>query len=217
MKHLRTLLVLVVCQWPVLVFGQPAATASVDDPLKKPGIWNKVLNDPESDYAWAEYMGKGWACMSIEEKDKIKEWKKGVKAKDNAPAKAAAQTAVTKSSAKEVNWAMPTAAQNAEENRKAQEAAEKAMFVNELEKTMTGESESLTQLKGNITTNFWIIDDMLKTEFEALGAAYTTYIAAHPDKKYSKEQWVQEKSIELKKLKRAEFEKMKQAIFTTTK
>ncbi len=70
----------------LLLFGSSAVAQEkeIHDPLKKPHLWRQLVDTPENDELWAEYMGKDWKGMTEEDKRYIGKWKAAI-ALENEP------------------------------------------------------------------------------------------------------------------------------------
>lgn len=176
-----------------------AQVSQKGDFLGKPDLWKKVVENYNDSLAWSAYVGVPWVCMSLNDRRNIqhiresfrKESSKQIKLVDNSP---------TDSNF----WEESSTATNT--NAFAEMTArEKAFYNQQLESVINEEPPVLTDLKKNLNQNFLLIEDTLKDEFEMLGGKYEYYDKVHPDKKYSKELWVSEKTKELKELKRKKY------------
>lgn len=52
-----------------------SASAQSDDPLGKPGVWEKLTKNPKSNQLWSEYFGKDLFELSKEEGLKFRTWR----------------------------------------------------------------------------------------------------------------------------------------------
>jgi len=181
-----------------------------DDPLKKPQLWSKLLENPADTALWTSYVGKPWIALTYPEKEKIRVWKEEIFAKMAAAASEANQGKLnTAPNEGEDFWGNIANTYGKPEDHVVVVEKEKAAYFAQLEAVVVAEPSELGSLKTNIAANFVIIEETYREEFEDLGIKYKDYQATHPDGKYSQELWVKEKANELKMLKKKSFEKMK--------
>ncbi|MCS6831969.1 MAG: hypothetical protein NZ521_00180 [Flammeovirgaceae bacterium] len=176
-----------------------AQVALKGDFLGKPDLWKKVVENYNDSLAWSAYVGVPWACMTLSERKHIQQ------IRDAFRKEIAKQTQLVDNSPTDNNfWEENNTTTNT--NTFAEMTArEKAFYNQQLESVINEEPPVLVDLKKNLNQNFLLIEDTLKDEFEMLGGKYEYYDKVHPDKKYSKELWVSEKTKELKELKRKKY------------
>ncbi|GEM_PF-5700423 len=135
------------------------------DPLKKPHLWRKLVDTPDNQSLWAEYMGKDWKDMTEEDKRYISRWRKAI-VENNAPKVDYESFVSTKFNSMEelLTW----------------------------ERMMMEESHRVTELKTNIAANFLLIEDTFVDLFEELDRGYRRYDQVHKDGKYNQIKWVED-------------------------
>jgi len=175
------------------------------DPLSKPTVWQKLTTSPSDSSLWALYVGKPWVCMTIVEKEKIDKWQSELRIEVRANQKS---TEINPENADKF-WETEKEGPGPAELAAAEERREVVTYLKQLEEVMVEEPSFLSELKTNVGQNFIIIEDTYREEFMALGKEYKDYQSSHPNGKFSKQQWVDQKGRELQELKRKEFEKIK--------
>jgi hypothetical protein len=179
----------------VSAYGQ---VAQKGDFLNKPDLWKKITENYNDSLAWSSYVGVPWACMSLSERKQIQNIREAFRKESSKVTK------LTNTSPTDNNFWEDGG--NSNTNQSAEMAAkEKAAYNNQLENVISEEPPIIADLKKNLNQNFVLIEDTFKDEFEMFGGNYEYYSKVHPDKKYSQELWVSEKSKELKELKRKKY------------
>ncbi|NLR93097.1 hypothetical protein [Flammeovirga agarivorans] len=197
-----------------------------NDPMKKPKVWKMLQESPNDNALWAAYLGKSWICMTIHEKENIEKWRGTLKTgTSNSTPSTGVHIALTPELQKEIDeqvfsetdefWEGEALQSDVtqQETVKEQEAL-KAHFV-EMEQRMVMVPPAITRLSRNLRENFVLIEDEFAIEYEALGLSYESYWDIYPNGKYSPEKWVYEHNMELKKLKKVEFEKIKHSMLAS--
>lgn len=198
--------------WSMLCLVAPLAAATAQsDPLKKPALWSKLQQAPQDSTLWSAYVGKPWVCMNYEEKNNVGKWRGSLGGGAAQLAKQKAKPALQQK-APDVDpafWDNTEDQKAIEVREKLSREKELADHFKKMEETVLQEPDFIVELKRNPTANFVIIEDTYKEEFEMLGAAYVEYTSKHPDGKYPKDKWLDEKANELRALKLRDFEKRK--------
>jgi len=135
------------------------------DPLKKPHLWRQLVDTPDNQSLWAEYMGKGWKDMTEEDKRYINRWRKAIE-ENNVPKVDYDSFVSTKFHSMEelLTW----------------------------ERMIMKESDRVAELKTNIAANFLLIEDTFVVLFEELDRGYRRYDEVHTDGKYNQIKWVED-------------------------
>ncbi len=185
-------------------FSSLAQDDTINDPLKKPEIWSKITKDYQNIALWEAYFETKWEDLDVDIQEQIMKWQNIL-----AIEMIAKEEAIFDTKTEEVSWEIPEenlVASNAEENFREEELRVEAIKYNQqVEEIIQQQTSELTFLKENVKENFLIIEDILFEEFINYGAEYTYYDDVHPDRKYSLEKWVDEKTKELQNLKREAF------------
>jgi len=201
--HLITLILFLSVQG---VVAQDTENAnSVSDPLGKPNIWESLSQNPLDSVLWTMYMGKPWVSMTFREKEQIGKWKNFLKENTDAIEEQELIASVDNAEL----WSDIPELSVRESKRQAEEQMAQNQYISQLESIMLEEPDMLSSLKSNIKANFVVIEATYQEEFSQLGVSYTSYSNKYPKGGYSQDLWVQEKSQELKQLKRKEFEKVR--------
>lgn len=196
-----------------------------DDPLNKPKVWILLQETPTDTSLWAAYVGKSWVCMTITEKENISNWKLLIKSSAPIVQQTATHVTLTAEQQKEIHeevfqesdefWEDEILQTEVKENEILQEERELKQHFEEMEERMVQTPSVITMLARNLRENFILIDDEFRIEFESLGLEYTGYWEKYPKGDYSPERWVHERNLELKNLKKQEFEKIKSSMLAS--
>lgn len=199
-----------------LLFSAFSVNAEVD-PLKKPKVWSKLMSNPDDSTFWAQYIGKPWVCMSSGELSSIMTWRLSLGASSGGSNLANNVSANSKSLQKDnVAWGSSvTTEAELSMLRDESDRVEKVKYLQDLKTIILEEPVHLSELKGNISQNFVIIEEEYKEEFEELEITYVSYNKKHPEGRYSKDLWIEEKYNELKLLKEKKFEQMKAQYYSS--
>lgn len=176
----------------ILVFistSHSFSQSAINDPLKKPDIWNKIVKAPQDMRLWAAYVGKNLNSLSDEEEQKIVKWCSSIKSNFGLH------------QLPEDTWMEVAEDHHYNNQQKVQMDLEYKIFHKQVEEHILNESPILQNLQANIETNFIIIEDIMQLEFEELGTKYIDYASTHRNGDYPKDKWLQEKNEELKELK----------------
>lgn len=171
--------------------------STVDDPLKKPEIWRKIINAPQDMQLWAAYVGKDLNSLSENEEEQIVKWCSSIKSNFDLH------------KLPEDTWMEVAEDHHYNKQQKVQMDLEYKIFHKQVEEHILNDSPILENLQANIETNFIIIEDILQLEFEEFGTQYVDYASTHKSGDYPKEKWLQEKNEELKELKMLNLEILK--------
>jgi|GEM_PF-2389864 len=181
-----------------------AQDETINDPLKKPIIWEKITNDYQNISHWEEYFETKWDELDIDIQEQIMKWQNIL-----AIEMIAKEEAIFDMKAEEVSWDIPesnfTASNTENEFKQEQLRVEVIKYNQQIEEIIQQQTSELAFLKQNVKENFLIIEDILFEEFLNYGSEYYYYDEIHPDSKYSIEAWVEEKSNELQVLKKEIF------------
>lgn len=183
---------------------------SANDPLKKPKVWDLLLDSPADSSLWASYVGKPWVTMTYVEKENIGRWRQGLRGSQSSRVDEAGGFA--DNGAAEMDLVSRQVEKKLVEENTQRLKDEQIAYLIQLEQMMLEEPPFLVDLKSNVAANFIIIDDTYREEFEAVGIEYVDYATAHPDGRYSKEQWVAEKDNQLKQIKQKQLNTIKQQL-----
>ncbi|MCS6969317.1 MAG: hypothetical protein RMJ44_12095 [Cytophagales bacterium] len=171
----------------------------INDPLKKPALWAKVLQNPESTEVWTDYVGKKWDAMTPEEQHQVMEWKRQLLLQEIAEKEAIVTTAANPQSAKRANPVV---------------SEEKAKGIADMESLMREEGKGLHELRANINENFVILEDMYRDIFRELGVEYVYYEQAHPKGDYSRIKWIEEQEARIKLLRENKIKQLKSSVIS---
>ncbi len=171
--------------------------STINDPLKKPEIWNQIVKNPQDMRLWAAYVGKDLNSLSDEEEEKIVKWCSSIKGNFGLH------------QLPEDTWKEIAEDHHYNSQQKVQMDLEYKIFHKQVEDHILNESPILQNLQTNIETNFIIIEDIMQLEFEELGTKYVSYATIHKNGDYPKDKWLQEKNEELKELKMLNLEILK--------
>ncbi|WP_020531506.1 hypothetical protein [Flexithrix dorotheae] len=202
------------------VFQAKAQETLLEDPLNKPNLWKKVVERYDDKKVWEEYYNKKWNDLSGLEEEQIIKLQNQIAIEQIAQEEAifdmgleeAEEQVVVEENFDDEFWGGNSQQQSYVQEQKEEEErlrVEQVTYLQQLEQMMTAEPLEITEMKGNINANFDIIEDMFFEEYVAHGAEYTFYNTVYPRGNYSMEQWIEEKSKELRYLKKKEFEKLK--------
>ncbi|MFT5618942.1 MAG: hypothetical protein ACI85I_002178 [Arenicella sp.] len=181
-----------------------------DDPLGKPKVWEQLKKSPIDSVLWAQYLGKAWICMNVQETKKIGTWSKDL----------LHILELEHDSGENVIWNNPKDhidgkleyVDHAIEEEKDRLEAEMKVYEKDLEASVLKETTQMQRLKQNLLINFVVIEDLYQEEFEKLGVKYVWYEDKYPKRNHNKSQWIQEKEEELKQVKKVEFLKKKDSL-----
>ncbi|MEM1137109.1 MAG: hypothetical protein AAGI07_14825 [Bacteroidota bacterium] len=104
----------------------------------------------------------------------------------------------------EVDWELPEDNLSASVSNDFQEEqfrVEIIKYNQEIENIILQQNSELFYLQKNVAENFAIIEDILFEEFISFGEDYAYYDEVHPERKYSLDKWVSDKTKELQSLK----------------
>ncbi|KXX68562.1 hypothetical protein [Flammeovirga sp. SJP92] len=208
----------------LLAFTFFSVNVYANDPLNKPKVWSLLQETPTDMSLWAAYLGKSWVCMNITEKENIKNWKQMLGS--SAPlAKSEQHIRISTEQQKQIQeevfhdehefWEGEELQSQVTANEILQEKQELKQHFEEMEQKMVQTPSAITSLSRNLRENFILIDDEFRMEFESLGLEYVGYWDKYPNGKYSPEKWVHERSMELKNLKKQQFEKIKSSMLAS--
>ncbi|MBB6462902.1 hypothetical protein [Flammeovirga kamogawensis] len=202
--------------------------ASADnDPLNKPKVWSMLQESPSDPSLWAAYVGKSWACMTINEKDKVATWKTYLKENRKEVVAKVGNSSVnlTEDQQKKIKeevfhesddfWEGEVLQSQIKVDEALREEVELKEHFEQMEQRMVATPSVITILSRNLRENFILIDDEFRMEFESLGLEYVGYWDTYPNGKYSPERWVYERNVELKAKKKIEFEKIKMSMLAS--
>lgn len=184
----------------ILLFSGAASiqAQALNDPLKKPDIWEELKLNPADEGLWYKYMGKELQYMTAREEDQMNAWRSELLL-------LYAQRRREKEQREE---------QAAEKKRKAAEAEilrdpykgktpKEIRAIKTQEALILEEPDDLAELKDNLYVNFEILEERYATEFERLGGTYKTYSSAHPNSDYPPAKWCEEQEKKIQQLKEA--------------
>ena len=146
---------------------------NIDDPLKKPEIWEKLKVNPYNDALWTAYFNEDLFTLTKEQYIDFNAWKVylvDLQSQENEK--------------KELELL----------KRREEYLANRYSY----KKLTESDFEELVQ---NVSKNFPIIEQYFKEQFEALGEKYQFYVDVHPEKEYNHTRWVEENEAKLMNLK----------------
>ncbi len=153
--------------------AQDSAT-TINDPLKKPAIWEQLKQTPYNDALWTAYFDQDLFSLTREQYISYNEWK----------------ASLVELQSKEIE------AKELELLKRREEYL--ANRYSHKRKLTESDFDALVQ---NVNKNFPIIEQYFLEQFEALGEKYKSYAEVHPDKKYNQTRWVEENEEKLLNLK----------------
>ncbi|TAF33623.1 MAG: hypothetical protein EAZ57_05300 [Cytophagales bacterium] len=182
----------------------------IEDPLKKPAIWEKLLDNPTDSELWESYVGQEMKGMSPKERERLNLWKQelmlrhildnenviGIKVND----KATDGVFIDETAFKEFQQKLKDAPKG-ESITVAEIAGIEAIIMSE--------QSDLKELRTNVAQNFVILEDVYFDAFEQLGVKYLYYKDKYPKGEITQMKWVEQHDEELKKLKKNEFDKLR--------
>ncbi len=196
----------------VLVLGlQNAASAQVgvDDPLKKPEIWKKLVSNPTDTTLWTKYCGKPRSKMSIKQLEEVNMWKQELMLRQLADEEAVIGLNLPTDQSdmfiddvafeeimKQINDAKSGKKGKKDANGKAQRVTHAELAG--MEAIILQEQSELADLKTNIHANFAMIEEYYKEIFAEFKLKYVYYIEQYPNRKYSEVKWVEDQEKKLK-------------------
>ncbi|GAA4839183.1 hypothetical protein [Algivirga pacifica] len=145
--------------------------ATMDDPYRKPEIWKRISEDPDSDYWWRIYFGKDLFDLSSEEYilyESIRE-----------------RLIQTKESEKEVQ----------QSHVYSYNLSNKVLQTESLKDDLI-----YRELTANISKNFFLIEDYFSQKFNEMGMDYIFYQDAYPNEDYNRMHWVREHEMQLEEM-----------------
>lgn len=165
-----------------------------EDPLNKPALWKKLSETPTNNQLWAEYFGKNFTDMSMQEKAQV-----------NILRQKLLLSRLSDPEANETSTPNLASANTSTASTVKFDKPSHAEFAN-AEALIMQEQAEVVSLKENINENFTILEDMYQDLFADYGLKFVPYSQAHPDGKTPKINWVedQEKQIKAAKMKRLE-------------
>ncbi len=185
-------------------------TGWIEDPLKKPSIWEKLLDNPTDSTLWESYSGKKFTTMQPKEREKLNLWKQELMLRhilDNE------NVIGIKVKEKQTDGVFIDETAFKEFQKKLQEAPKgESITIAEIagiEAIVMSEQSELRELRANVTQNFVILEDIYFDSFEQLGVKYVYYKDKYPKGDITQMKWVEEHDALLKKHKKDEFDKLK--------
>ncbi|UZR95529.1 hypothetical protein [Chondrinema litorale] len=175
---------------------------TIDDPLHKPKVWEKITLDYQNIGLWEEYFDSKWDDLDIDIQQQIMKWQ-NILAIEMISREEAIYEVVEDNS---VEWDIPDNSLTASVNTNYEDErirVEALKYNQQIEEIIQQQSSELYSLKENVGENFAIIEDIFFEEFINYDKEYIYYSEAYPEKKYSKEKWVEDKTKELQNLKRS--------------
>jgi len=157
----------------IQLFAQDSKV-TIDDPLKKPPIWEQLKKSPYNDALWTSYFEQDLFSLTREQYISYNEWK----------------AYLVELKSKEIE------AKELELLKRREEYLAKR--YSHKRKLTESDFDELVQ---NVSKNFPIIEQYFYEQFEALGEKYELYVEAHPEKKYNQTRWVEEHEEKLLNLK----------------
>ncbi|MEH0158179.1 hypothetical protein V6R21_29195 [Limibacter armeniacum] len=213
LKNCSVALMLVI----TLLVDLQAFASVISDPLEKPQLWQKLKEAPTDSLLWSSYIGKPWVAMTIQEKEKVEEWKSQLTEEliSNSKEVYAGETKAKAVDDSPEAWEGMPSQEQITASEQIQIGKELKEHFKAIESAMLSEPDYIAELKRNLTVNFVILDATYREEFEAYGVNYRGYYEVYPEGNYPQEKWIAEKSSQLRLYKKSEFEKMKAEMLRT--
>jgi hypothetical protein len=186
----------------------------IEDPLKKPAVWSKLLDKPTDSTLWVQYLGKTWEAMSNSEREKVNNWKQELMLRSLASNEAVVGFVITEDASDGffIDEAAFREFERQIEAAKNSSARATISFadIQGLEAVVMPEREGMAELKQNIAENFVIIEDLYKEIYEEQGLTYTYYKDKHPDGKYNQVKWIEDIEADLRSIKERQLKKLRE-------
>lgn len=173
----------------------------VEDPMKKPAIWEKLKKNPHNLLVWESYIGKPWLSITNYERVEVKLMRQAlwVRLINN-------------------KIASTTVKQNEPPKEDFTEVMRRPTvrtFIAELEELMLTESQEMEELKENPYENFFLIEEYYTDAFKEYGSSYVPYSQKYPQGGFSEARWIEEQDKTLKNLKKQKLEALKLTFLRT--
>lgn len=185
--------VLVFC---VLSVTSAFAQEEVNDPLKKPAVWEKLVKAPANRALWAEYFGKPLEKLSYEENEKLSLWSQVLTLRSIM-----AEEVVIESTGDDDEEPVESDVAYGADGKEVI-VMDQADFDN-LAQMVMSEKQEVAELKTNIHENFVILEDLFRDIFKEHGKEYVSYDEAHPDGKFPIVRWVEQTEKKIQEMKNA--------------
>jgi hypothetical protein len=206
------------------MFGQiylpDPADSDLADPLNKPAVWAKLVDGPQNEQLWAEYLGQPWESLDEKAIRQVRKWQSHIAIESISNREAIMGQASRFQSAADVSifsdefWAIPAipvkVQQVIQDQLEERMRQEQLQFLKGAEEIMTSITPQIDVLARNVQANFIIIEDLFFEEFLGLGLEYTYYDHQYPQGNYNIDTWVKEQLKRLKDLKRQQFKQFEQ-------
>lgn len=168
----------------------------VEDPLKKPKIWEALKNSPDNNKLWCQYVGKKWAELSLAEKEDINIMK---------------QNLLLSMLDAESALVIEADAEPGEGDEEILDfTSVSANEVDNAEKMINYEAYAeIADLRDNVEENFVILEDLYKELFTEYSSKYIYYKEKYPDGDYSKVKWIEEQEAILGRFRMERLEKLR--------
>jgi hypothetical protein len=176
----------------------------VNDPLKKPAIWEKLVKEPSNRGLWAKYFGKPLEKLSYEENEKLSLWSQVLTLRSIM-----AEEVVIESSDDEEAPVESDVAYGAD--GKEVIVMDQTDFDN-LTQMVMSEQEEVAELKANIYENFVILEDLFRDIFKEHDQKYVSYDEAHPNGEFPIVRWVEETEKKIQEMKNARLKEISSRI-----
>lgn len=199
-----TVLGLVLLLLPGLQAQEEMPDGWVSDPLKKPGVWQSLKQDPTDRELWEEYMGKSLGALSPDELQKYANWKQQLMLQRLTENEAIVGLVISDEMKDDFfidEQAFTEFDALIKETIAASEPGITRADLAGVEAIILSERDDLTMLKQNINENFVIIEDIYDEVFAEYKIKYEFYHEKYPNGDYSKTKWVEDQEARLKKLR----------------
>lgn len=180
------------------------AQEEVDDPLKKPALWEKLVKEPSNRELWAKYFGKPLEKLSYEENEKLSLWSQVLTLRSIMAEEVVIESTDDEEEAVESDVAYGI-------DGKEVIVMDQADFDN-LTQMVMSEKQEVAELKSNIHENFVILEDLFRDIFKEHGEEYVSYEEAHPDGKFPVVRWVEQTEKKIQDLKNARLKEISSKI-----
>jgi hypothetical protein len=201
-----------------------AAQTTIDDPLKKPEIWKKLMANPTDTTLWTKYCGKPRSKMSIKQLEEVNTWKQELMLRQLADEEAViglnlptdqSDMFIDDVAFEEIMKQISDAKAGKGKNGQKKLGADgKPLRVTHqellgMEAIILQEQSELAELKTNIHANFAMIEEYYKEIFAEFKLKYVYYIEQYPNKKYSEVKWVEDQEKKLKQEKARQIQELR--------
>ncbi len=175
------------------------ANSELKDPLKKPAIWKRLILEPYDSATWVSYIEKPWVTLNVKERNFVKKIQHYIVQlkKEKSPEIDPFENNKKQNELWEVDTSEKKYLEHTEkkfwESQKLQSFEYEQVFKQYLLKG----HDITKKLETNINSNFFLIEDIYRTEFKKLDITYMSYLETYPNADFDKGEWVENKKAEL--------------------